>query len=112
MQIPDLSALEKLGTKLRSEGKRIGWTNGCFDLIHPGHLSTFRYLREQTDFVVVGLNADNSPYFSTKPGRPIHDQDFRALMLLGLRDIDAVYVYADENPIPSLLALKPDLCVK
>lgn len=108
----DLNALSERMAVLRGEGKRIVWTNGCFDIMHPGHMRTFAKCRELGDVVVVGLNGDGSPYWKTKPGRPINDETFRSIMLSSLRDVDFVYLFDDETPEEPVRVLRPDIVLK
>lgn len=108
----DLSGLADRLAVLREQGKRIVWTNGCFDIMHPGHMRTFAKCRELGDVVVVGMNGDGSPYWKTKPGRPINDEAFRSTMLASLRDVDLVYVFDDETPVDPVGVLRPDVVLK
>ena len=107
-----ISELITLRQETAIKGHTIGWTGGCFDIMHPGHIANFEYLRSQCDIVVVGLNADSSPYFASKPGRPINSEDFRARMLLALQSVNYVYIFDTQTPMDAIAALKPDLCLK
>ncbi|MDD4151665.1 MAG: adenylyltransferase/cytidyltransferase family protein [Candidatus Gracilibacteria bacterium] len=108
----DLDLLKNEINKLKSEGKKIVWTNGCFDIIHPGHIETFKECKKLGDIVIVGLNGNESPYWSEKPGRPINDEKFRSLMLDAISYIDYIYIYNDETPLDALKELLPDVLVK
>ena len=108
----DLQALQQEILLLKQEWKRIVRTNGCFDLLHPGHLKTFEESKKFWDVLIVGVNGDNSPYRKEKPGRPINDEEFRTKMLEAIRFIDYIYIYNDETPLLPLQILLPDVLVK
>ena len=96
----------------RAEGKRIGFTNGCFDLIHPGHVSLLNQARVRCDRLVVGLNADDSVRRLKGEGRPVQDQTARAIVLASLAMVDLVVIFGEDTPDELIRALKPDLLVK
>jgi rfaE bifunctional protein nucleotidyltransferase chain/domain len=96
---------------LKEQGKRIVFTNGCFDILHVGHV---RYLREAKalgDVLVVGINSDDSVGM-LKPGRPVNPQDQRAEVLASLVMVDYVTVFDKETPYDLINLLKPDVLVK
>lgn len=88
------------------------FTNGCFDLIHPGHVQYLADARALGDFLVVGLNSDASVARLKGPGRPLQDESARAAVLLGLRSVDAVIRFDEDTPLELILALQPDVLVK
>jgi D-beta-D-heptose 7-phosphate kinase/D-beta-D-heptose 1-phosphate adenosyltransferase len=88
------------------------FTNGCFDLIHPGHVQYLADVRALGDFLVVGLNSDASVAKLKGPSRPLQDERARALVLLGLRSVDAVVRFEEETPFELISALQPDLLAK
>lgn len=88
------------------------FTNGCFDLIHPGHVQYLADVRALGDFLVVGLNSDASVARLKGPGRPLQDERARARVLLGLRSVDAVVRFAEDTPFELISALQPDLLAK
>lgn len=96
----------------RRIGRRIVFTNGCFDLLHPGHLSTFEFCRKRGDVVVVGVNSDASVGRLKGPGRPILDQEERQRLLAGLADVDYVVLFDEDTPAGLIDALRPDVLVK
>ena len=112
MIITDLQELKFIASQLKAQGKTIVRTNGCFDIIHPGHVKTFQQAKDMGDIVMVGLNGDKSPYRSTKPGRPINSQESRAIMLDSLKYIDYVFIYDEETPIEPITAVIPDVLLK
>ncbi|MBS1783964.1 MAG: D-glycero-beta-D-manno-heptose 1-phosphate adenylyltransferase [Acidobacteria bacterium] len=91
---------------------RLGFTNGCFDLLHPGHVAYLEEVRELCDFLVVGLNADASVARLKGPSRPVQDEAARAAVLLGLRSVDAVVRFAEDTPELLIRDLQPDLLAK
>lgn len=97
----------------KSENKKIVFTNGCFDILHLGHVE---YLSKSSDFgdiLIVGVNSDNSPYWLTKgPNRPINNQDTRATILSSLMFIDGVILFSDETPLNLITMIMPDILVK
>jgi D-beta-D-heptose 7-phosphate kinase/D-beta-D-heptose 1-phosphate adenosyltransferase len=88
------------------------FTNGCFDLIHPGHVQYLADARALGDFLVVGLNSDASVARLKGPGRPVQDEAARAAVLLGLRSVDAVVRFDEDTPLDLIRALQPDVLVK
>ena len=88
------------------------FTNGCFDLLHPGHVQYLADARALGDFLVVGLNADASVARLKGPSRPLQDETARALVLLGLRSVDAVVLFHEDTPLELITALQPDVLVK
>jgi rfaE bifunctional protein nucleotidyltransferase chain/domain len=97
--------------RLRTEGKKLVFTNGCFDIIHAGHV---RYLKEAKalgDILIVGLNSDTS-VSAIKPGRPVNPQDQRAEVLSSLEMVDYVTLFDEETPYELIKLLQPDILVK
>ncbi len=90
----------------------LGFTNGCFDLLHPGHVQYLEDVRALCDFLVLGLNSDASVARLKGPGRPVQDEAARARVLLGLRSIDAVVRFEEDTPFELIRALQPDLLAK
>ena len=103
--------LKKELERLKEQGKRIVFTNGCFDILHVGHV---RYLREAKalgDVLVVGINSDDSVGM-LKPGRPVNPEDQRAEVLASLVMVDYVTVFDEETPYDLINLLRPDVLVK
>ncbi|MCW0235381.1 MAG: bifunctional D-glycero-beta-D-manno-heptose-7-phosphate kinase/D-glycero-beta-D-manno-heptose 1-phosphate adenylyltransferase HldE [Ferrovibrio sp.] len=96
----------------RSRGERIGFTNGVFDLLHPGHLALLSDVRAQCDRLIVAINADASVKKLKGDSRPVQDERHRAQLLAALTLVDLVIVFAEDTPIPLLELLRPDLLVK
>ena len=88
------------------------FTNGCFDLLHPGHVQYLEDVRALGDFLVVGLNSDASVARLKGPSRPLQDETARAMVLLGLRSVDAVVRFDEDTPFELITALQPDILAK
>lgn len=93
-------------------GLRVVFTNGCFDLLHPGHLSLLRQAKAAGDRLIVGLNSDASVRRLKGETRPIQNQDSRALVLAALEFVDLVVIFSDDTPLELIEALIPDVLVK
>ncbi|HEY5048565.1 MAG TPA: D-glycero-beta-D-manno-heptose-7-phosphate kinase [Rhizomicrobium sp.] len=93
-------------------GKRVVFTNGCFDLLHPGHLSLLRQSRAAGDKLIVGMNSDASVRRLKGEGRPLQDQDSRAMVLAALEVVDLIVVFAEDTPLALITTLHPDVLVK
>jgi len=103
----------KLRDGLRSAGKKVVFTNGCFDILHPGHVDYLSQARDRGDFLVLGLNTDNSVRQLNKaPNRPINQEQARAMVLAGLASIDAIVLFDEDTPYELISYLKPDVLVK
>ena len=92
--------------------KTLCFTNGCFDLLHPGHVRYLEEARDLGDFLVVGLNGDASVARLKGPSRPLQDEGARAAILLGLRSVDAVIRFEEDTPYELIRAVGPDILVK
>ena len=96
----------------RSRGLKIGFTNGCFDLVHPGHVSLLAQARAKCDRLVVGLNCDASVKRLKGTGRPVQDETARAIVLASLAMVDLVVVFGEDTPEALIKQLRPDVLVK
>jgi len=110
-KILDRKGIQKLCCRLRAEGKKIVFTNGCFDILHAGHIRYLKRARSLGDVLIVGLNSDRS-VSSIKPGRPINSEKNRAEVLAGLASVDYVVIFSEKTPYNLIKALKPDILVK
>ena len=98
---------------LRAKGKRIVFTNGCFDIIHPGHVDLLARARALGDVLVLGLNSDDSVRRQEKgPERPINTFSTRAFVLAHLASVDYVVEFDDDTPLDLITAVQPDVLVK
>jgi D-beta-D-heptose 7-phosphate kinase/D-beta-D-heptose 1-phosphate adenosyltransferase len=111
-KIYELDELLKALDMPRQGQKRVVFTNGCFDLMHAGHVSYLRAARHQGDLLVVGLNSDRSVRTLKGPSRPIVGQDMRAQVLEALECVDYITLFDDPDPLRLITALKPDVLVK
>lgn len=96
----------------RTEGRRTVLTNGCFDLLHPGHLALLEAARAEGDRLVVAINSDASVGALKGPSRPVTPELERAEALLALEAVDRVVIYDETTPIEVIRALRPDVLVK
>jgi len=101
-----------LAQRWRDEGRRIGFTNGCFDLIHPGHISLLAQAAAHCDHLIVGLNSDASVRRLKGPRRPIQNELSRALVLTALRGVDVVVLFDEDTPENLIRKLRPDVLIK
>jgi rfaE bifunctional protein nucleotidyltransferase chain/domain len=111
-KIVDRNTLLLARAHYRSTGRVVVWTNGCFDLLHPGHVASLQAARDLGDVLVVGLNSDASVRVNKGPSRPILTQDERAAMLAALACVDYVLVFDEPTPAAVLAELQPDVHCK
>ena len=104
--------LTALREQWRREKKSVVWTNGCFDILHVGHLRNLQACKGCGDVLVVGLNSDASVRQIKGPTRPVNAEDDRAELLAGLSCVDAVVIFGEATPEVSLARLKPDVHCK
>ena len=105
------AALEHLA-RWRRRGETVGFTNGCFDLLHPGHVALLAQARHACDRLIVGLNGDGSTRRLKGPDRPVQPQAARAAILASLNDVDLVVVFEEDTPIELIEGVRPDVLVK
>jgi len=96
----------------KQEGKSVVFTNGCYDVLHPGHIRLLEQARSLGDLLVVGLNTDAGVRRSKGPGRPVTPEQERAETLLGLEAVDAVVLFDEETPRELIAAFLPDILIK
>jgi D-beta-D-heptose 7-phosphate kinase/D-beta-D-heptose 1-phosphate adenosyltransferase len=102
----------RLAGRLRAEGKKIVFTNGVFDLLHPGHLRYLRTARALGDVLIVGVNSDRSVQANKGAGRPITPEAERVEILASLDCVDAVVTFDEDTPHAIIAAIQPDVLVK
>jgi D-beta-D-heptose 7-phosphate kinase / D-beta-D-heptose 1-phosphate adenosyltransferase len=107
-----LQSVLSLAQAWREQGESIAFTNGCFDLLHPGHVSLLDQAKRSADRLIVGLNADDSIRRLKGPDRPIQNEIARATVLSSLKFVDAVVIFGEDTPIELIHALEPDVLVK
>ena len=110
--VVNLPELVQITQRLKQQGKRIVFTNGCFDIIHTGHVRYLRSAREYGDVLIVGLNSDESVRNIKGGKRPIIPQADRGEVLSSLRFVDYVVIFDEPDPYTIIAAVKPDILVK
>ena len=93
-------------------GRSIVFTNGVFDILHPGHIFSLSQAAKEADFLIVGLNSDESVKRLKGKQRPINHQDSRALLLASLLMVDVVVIFEEDTPLQLINTIKPDVLVK
>ncbi len=111
-KIKTRSQLKMLIKGLKDKGKRIAFTNGCFDIIHPGHAEYLEAAKKGADILVVAVNSDKSVRNIKGDGRPIIDEKGRATVLAALQSVDYVTIFDEIDPLNIIMELKPDKLVK
>ena len=110
-KIIDRAHMPDIIMRLKDEGKKIVFTNGCFDLIHIGHVRYLTEARNLGDILVIGLNSDKS-VSRIKPGRPVTPEEQRAEVLAALCSVDYVTLFHEDTPYALIKELQPDILVK
>jgi D-beta-D-heptose 7-phosphate kinase/D-beta-D-heptose 1-phosphate adenosyltransferase len=111
-KVLDRNTLKEKVDSLRKAGSRVVFTNGCFDLIHIGHVRYLQEARELGDCLVVAVNSDSSVQQIKEPGRPIIPEDQRAEVVAALGCVDWVTIFDEPDPLDLIRLLKPDFLVK
>ena len=112
LQAKTIDEIEVVGHIARSEGQAVVFTNGCFDLLHPGHVEYLVESRRCGDLLIVGLNSDTSVRRLKGHGRPVHSERDRVRMLLALRCVDYVVIFEEDTPTCVIRRLKPNVLTK
>src|SRR6266550_1535460 len=110
--IADDAGLDTHVSDWRRQGLRIGFTNGCFDILHPGHVKVLTAARRACDRLIVGLNSDASVKRLKGEGRPVQDESARAEVLAALEAVDLVAIFEEDTPIKLITQVKPSVLVK
>lgn len=111
-KIKSAQALKKILTELKKKGKKIVFTNGCFDILHPGHIRILRQAKEKGDVLVVGINSDTSARKIKGSMRPVLDGKARALNISALECVDYVVLFKNKTPYTLIRYLRPHYLVK
>jgi D-beta-D-heptose 7-phosphate kinase/D-beta-D-heptose 1-phosphate adenosyltransferase len=111
-KIVTAAAAAEAAERWRSRGYTVGFTNGCFDLLHPGHVHLLEQCRAMCDRLIVGMNADASVKRLKGPTRPVQPEAARAAVLASLASVDLVCLFEDDTPLSILTLIKPDLLMK
>ena len=98
--------------QLKKENISIGFTNGCFDLLHKGHIYSISEAKKKCDYLIIAINSDISVSIIKGPNRPIDDQVNRVLKLSKLDDVDAIIIFYDDNPLELIKDINPDILFK
>ena len=112
MSLLELNNLNRWTIKWRKENNNIVFTNGCFDVLHTGHLHLLQRARALGDLLVVGINSDRSIKGLKGHGRPLIGEDERAELLAALSCVDYVTVFSERTPLRVITSVKPDILVK
>jgi len=111
-KILDWESLVNQSAEWKKQGKRIVFTNGCFDILHRGHLQILTDSAAAGDILVVGLNTDASVRKLKGENRPVNEESFRALMMASIQIVDAVTLFEEDTPLQLIRVLEPDVIVK
>jgi rfaE bifunctional protein nucleotidyltransferase chain/domain len=111
-KIHDLASLKQKVNEWQSEGKKVVFTNGVFDLLHLGHITYLAKAAELGDKLIIGLNADSSVRRIKGDDRPVNDQSNRAALLAALFFVDGVVVFEQDTPLDLITNMMPDILVK
>jgi len=111
-KIYDLPGLQHQVRRWRLLGKTIAFTNGCFDILHQGHISSLSDAAREADILIVGLNSDASTRRLKGPERPINNEQARATLLASLLMVDAVILFEEDTPLSLIVSIAPDVLVK
>jgi rfaE bifunctional protein nucleotidyltransferase chain/domain len=112
-KVADWEAAARWVRSLKAQGQKVVFTNGCFDLLHPGHVAYLEAARSLGDALVVGVNTDASARRLNKgPGRPVSPEGDRARVLAALACVDRVVLFEEDTPLALITALQPDILVK
>jgi D-glycero-beta-D-manno-heptose 1-phosphate adenylyltransferase len=109
LTIPD--AVSKVN-EWKKQGKKIAFTNGVFDLLHRGHISSLSQAASEADYLIVGLNSDSSTKRLKGDSRPVNDEESRAILLASLVMVDAVVIFNEDTPLELIKKLMPDVLIK
>ena len=111
-RVKTLEAGREYAAAVRTEGRRVVFTNGVFDILHPGHVRYLQQARALGDVLIIGLNADASVRRNKGPQRPINDEQERAEILAALECVDCVVIFTEDTPAEIIKAIQPDILVK
>ena len=106
------NSAKEIGAAWQKEGLRVGFTNGCFDIVHPGHVKLLREARSRCDKLIVGLNTDASVSRLKGPERPVHSEGARADVMAALESVDLVTLFDDDTPLELIKLIRPDIIFK
>ncbi len=111
-RIYTIDGLKHKVAQLKTMGKSVVFTNGCFDILHRGHIYSLSQAAKEADFLIVAVNADASVRKLKGEGRPVNEQESRALVLASLIMVDAVIIFEQDTPLELIKTILPDVLVK
>ncbi len=111
-KINTLTDLTRKMAGWKNLGKKVAFTNGCFDILHEGHIFSLSQAAKEADYLVVGVNSDASTKRLKGPSRPVNSEHSRSLLLASLIMVDAVIIFEEDTPLELITALMPDVIVK
>lgn len=111
-KVMSLQQLQARVAAWRTTGKTIAFTNGCFDILHEGHIFSLSAAAKEADYLIVGVNSDNSVKRLKGPDRPVNHEHSRALILANLAVTDAIVVFDEDTPLQLISSILPDVLVK
>ena len=111
-KIHTVEAAAEAAREVRRRNGKVVWTNGCFDILHMGHYEYLKFSRQQGDFLIVGLNSDESVRRLKGPNRPITGEAERARLLAALDVVDALVIFEEDTPLQAIKVIRPDVIVK
>ena len=112
MAVLPLQRLLPVVQRLKRQGKRVAFTNGCFDLLHAGHLDYLERTKALADVLIVGVNSDSSVRRLKGPGRPVVPASLRVRLVAALKPVDYVTLFSQDTPLSLIRALRPDVLTK
>lgn len=110
-KIKTIQEIRKIAEELKNKGKKIVFCNGCFDILHPGHIKFLEQAKNQGDILIVGLNSDSSVKQNKGPKRPIYSEENRAIVIAALTMVDYVVIFPEKTPVKLIEEIKPDIYV-
>jgi len=111
-KILSIDAAKALISSWKVTGKTVAFTNGCFDILHQGHLFSIAQAAKEADYLIVGVNSDASTKRLKGTERPVNNEHSRSLLLASLEIVDAVIIFEEDTPLELITALLPDVLVK
>ncbi len=111
-KIYSLPNLLKQLASWRVTNKTVAFTNGCFDILHEGHIFSLSQAAKEADYLIIGINSDKSVQALKGPERPINKENSRTLLLSNLAIVDAVIIFEEDTPLQLIKAIMPDVIVK
>jgi D-beta-D-heptose 7-phosphate kinase/D-beta-D-heptose 1-phosphate adenosyltransferase len=112
LKIRTVEAAAEAAREVRRRNGKVVWTNGCFDILHMGHYEYLKFSRRQGDFLIVGLNSDESVRRLKGPNRPITGEAERARLLAALDVVDCIVIFEEDTPLEAIKVVRPDIIVK